>query len=155
MVFCTRIWTRTRFRLDLQGCSIRQSHNHILTASPVCLFRKVVVGYSNSLLFLRLNNDKRGGMRVVSFDRSPFKLFSLKFLNKSVQTPSCERPKTTQRTLFLSFEIKNCFQIAAYCSVGLRQTFHIVNLIETTVLHIHPDIWDGGKNRLSIINIFK
>jgi hypothetical protein len=33
--------------------------------------------------------------------------------DKSVQAPSCKRPKTTgtQRTLFLSFEIINCFPI--------------------------------------------
>ena len=65
-----------------------------------------------------LTNEKRGGLKVVAFDRSPFKLFSLKFSTKSVQAPSCERPKTTQRTLFLSFEIKNCFPIAV-----LRRSF--------------------------------
>jgi hypothetical protein len=48
---------------------------------------------------------------VVSFDRSPFKLFSLKFSNKSAQAPSGERPKTIQRTLFLLFVNNNCFQI--------------------------------------------
>ncbi len=32
-----------------------------------------------------LTNEKRGGVTLVSFDRSPFKLFSLKFLNKSVR----------------------------------------------------------------------
>jgi hypothetical protein len=58
-----------------------------------------------------LTNEKRGGLKVVAFDRSPFKLFSLKFSTKSVQAPTCERPKTTQRTLSLSFEIKNYFPI--------------------------------------------
>jgi hypothetical protein len=29
---------------------------------------------------------------------------------KSMQTPSCERVKTIQRTLFLSFENKNCWE---------------------------------------------
>jgi hypothetical protein len=47
-----------------------------------------------------LTNEKRGGLKVVAFDRSPFKLFSLKFSTKSVQTPSCERHKTAPRTLF-------------------------------------------------------
>ncbi len=37
-------------------------------------------------------------------------------------------------------------------SVGQRHTFHIIHLLETTVLYILPDIWDDGKNRLSIIN---
>jgi hypothetical protein len=55
---------------------------------------------------------KRGGLKVVAFDRSPFKLFTLRFSNKSVQAPSCERPRTAPRTLFLSFANNNCFQIA-------------------------------------------
>jgi hypothetical protein len=38
-----------------------------------------------------LTNEKRGGLKVEAFDRSPFKLFTLKFSNKSVQAPSCER----------------------------------------------------------------
>jgi hypothetical protein len=58
-----------------------------------------------------LTNEKRGGLKVAAFDRSPFKLFSLRFSAGSVQAPSCERPKTTQRTLFLSFESNNCFPI--------------------------------------------
>jgi hypothetical protein len=59
-----------------------------------------------------LTNEKRGGLYLASFDRSPFKIFSLRFSKESVQTPSCERTKTAQRTLFMSFEINNCFQIA-------------------------------------------
>ncbi len=39
-------------------------------------------------------------------------------------------------------------------SVGQRHTFHIIHLIETTALYILPDIWDDGKNRLTIINLF-
>ncbi len=46
-----------------------------------------------------------------AFDRSPFKLFTLKFSNKSVQAPSCDRPIATQRNLFLSFANNNCFPI--------------------------------------------
>jgi hypothetical protein len=56
-----------------------------------------------------LTNEKRGGLKVVAFDKSPFKLFTLRFSTKSVQAPSCKRPKTTQRTLFLSFQINNWF----------------------------------------------
>jgi hypothetical protein len=58
-----------------------------------------------------LTNEKRGRLILVSFDWSRFRLFMLKFSKESVQTPSCERPKTAQRTLFLSFEINNCFPI--------------------------------------------
>ncbi len=50
-------------------------------------------------------------VEVEAFDRSRFKLFTLIFSNKSVQAPSCEGPKTAQRSLFLSFEINYCFQI--------------------------------------------
>jgi hypothetical protein len=43
-------------------------------------------------------NEKRGGLRVISFDRPPFKLLSRKFSKESVQAPSYERHKTTQQT---------------------------------------------------------
>jgi hypothetical protein len=59
-----------------------------------------------------LTNEKRGGLSVVSFDRSPFKLFSLKFSNRLVQAPSCERHKTAPQTLFVLFANNNYFQIA-------------------------------------------
>ena len=59
-----------------------------------------------------LTNEKRGGLKVVAFDKSPFKLLTLRFSTKSVQAPSCRRPKTTHRNLFLSFEINNCFPVA-------------------------------------------
>ncbi len=45
-----------------------------------------------------LTNEKRGGLRVISFEWPPFKLLSRKFSKDSVQAPSCERHKTTQRT---------------------------------------------------------
>ncbi len=32
-----------------------------------------------------LTNEKRGGFKGVAFDRSPFKLFTLRFSNKSVK----------------------------------------------------------------------
>jgi hypothetical protein len=58
-----------------------------------------------------LSNEKIGNLKVVAFDRSPFKLFTLRFSNKSMQAPSYERQRTAQRTLFLSFESNNCFPI--------------------------------------------
>ncbi len=62
-----------------------------------------------------LTNEKRGGWRVISFDRSPFKLFSRKFSKESVQAPSCERHKTTQRTLFLLFANNFLFPLTLLC----------------------------------------
>ncbi len=70
-------------------------------------------GGGGDVMFKGLTNETRDGLKVVAFDRSPFKLFTLRFSNKSVQAPSSERPKTTRRTLFLSFEINNCLQITA------------------------------------------
>jgi hypothetical protein len=54
-----------------------------------------------------LANEKRGGLKVVAFDNSSFKLFTLKSSRESVQAPSCKRLKTTQQTPFLPFEINN------------------------------------------------
>jgi hypothetical protein len=50
-------------------------------------------------------------IKVVGFDRSPLKLFTLRFSSKLGQAPSCERPTTTQPHLFLSFENNYCFPI--------------------------------------------
>ena len=35
-----------------------------------------------------LTNEKRAGLTVAAFDRSPSKLFSLRFSNRSLQVPS-------------------------------------------------------------------
>jgi hypothetical protein len=40
--------------------------------------------------FKGINHDKRGGLKVASFDPSHFKLFTVKFSHKSVQASSCE-----------------------------------------------------------------
>jgi hypothetical protein len=50
-----------------------------------------------------LPNEKGGRFKVVSLDRSPFKLLTIRFSNKLVQAPSCDRHKTTQRSLFLTY----------------------------------------------------
>jgi hypothetical protein len=76
-----------------------------------------VIGNIVSILKV-LTNEKRGGLKVVEFDRSPFKLFMLKFSNKSVQSSSFERPKTAQRIMFLLFANNNCYLITLQCSVG-------------------------------------
>jgi hypothetical protein len=66
-----------------------------------------------------LNNEKRGGLKVVSFDRSPFTLFSLRFSNKSVQAKTAPRP---------CFYYLQTIIVSKYRHrVGLRQTFHIIH----------------------------
>jgi hypothetical protein len=74
---------------------------------------------------------KRGGFKVIAFDKSPFKLFTLKFLTKSLKALSCKRPKTIQRTLFLSFEINNCFPLTVLCRRLIKKSgkvaCHLVN----------------------------
>ena len=86
-----------------------------------------------------LTNENRGGLKVVAFDRSPFKLFTLRFSNKSVQAPSCERPRTAPRTLFLSFANNNCFQIMVLHRSCMKKSVklacHVVNSrIQTSLL---------------------
>ncbi len=56
------------------------------------------------------------------------KLFTLRFSNKFVLAPSCKRPKTTQRTLFLSFESNNCFPITIRLKKKSgKHAFHMEN----------------------------
>ncbi len=78
-----------------------------------------------------LTNEKRGGLKVVAFDKSPFKLFTLRFSTKSVQAPSCGRPKITQRTLFLLFESNSWFPITVKCRSFMKKSAklacHVVN----------------------------
>ncbi len=66
-----------------------------------------------------------------AFDRSLFKLFTLRFSSKSVQAPSCEKPKTTQRTLFLSFEINKLIPNNGIASEAYEKSrklvCHVVN----------------------------
>jgi hypothetical protein len=83
-----------------------------------------------------LTNENRGGLNLVSFDRSPFKLFSLRFSNKSVQAPSRERPKTAQRTLFLLFANKDCNPISASCPAATNFPHH--TLICNNGISVHP-----------------
>ncbi len=99
-----------------------------------------------------LANEKRGGVRAVSFDRSPFKLFSLKFSNKSVQAQYCERPKTTQWTPFLPFEINNCFQLYCTSSPKFEMTIKIGSSLSIIIFSknaitpaesINSDVWIG------------
>ncbi len=57
------------------------------------IFRTVIKYSSRDSIPLKvLTNEKRGGLTIVSFDRSRFKLISRKFSHKLVQAPSCERP---------------------------------------------------------------
>ncbi len=65
---------------------------------------------------------------VVSFERSGFKLFTLWFSN------ILDRPKTTQWTMFLSYEINNLFQTRPQ----YRHSSHIKHFTETTVLESSP-----------------
>ncbi len=94
-----------------------QRHPTLLKGPVLSIFVSVIKQFArinliricDQLLLKVLTNEKRGGLAMVSFDRFSFKVFSLLFSNKSMQAPSCERTKTTQRTLFLSFATNNCF----------------------------------------------
>jgi hypothetical protein len=96
-----------------------------------------------------LTNERRGGLKVVAFDRSPFMLFSLRFSTKSVQAQSCERPKTYQRTLSLSFEIKNWFPIAEPYE-KMRETYMPRGNSNTAI-----DFWSTLQISLEILALFE
>jgi hypothetical protein len=97
---CIEVWIETTSRKTVPKASIELSTGYFILR---IFFLKV------------LTNVKRGGLLVVSFDRSRFKLFLRKFFNKFRQAPSYERPKTAPRTLFLSFESNNFFPITVKC----------------------------------------
>ncbi len=77
---------------------------------------------------------------MVAFDKFLFKLFTLRFSNKLVRAPSCKRPKTTQRTLFLSFETKNCFPVTVLCRRLSKKSgkLHATWWIKTSLLVLCP-----------------
>ncbi len=77
---------------------------------------------------------RKGGMKEVGFAGSPFNILALDF--QTNRCPSCERPKTTQRKVFLLHEYNNCLQ---------TETGH----------HPRSDNREDGKKRLSIIPLFK
>jgi hypothetical protein len=83
-----------------------------------------------------LANEKRGGLKVVVFGKSPFKIFILRFSTKSVQAPSCERPKTTQQTLFLSLEINNYFLITVKCRRFIKKSGKLACHVENSNIAI-------------------
>jgi hypothetical protein len=56
-----------------------------------------------SHIFKSIVQERKEAGPVVLFDRSCIKLNSRKFSNKLVQAPSCERHKTSPRTMFLLF----------------------------------------------------
>jgi hypothetical protein len=59
---------------------------------------------SIKFFFKVLTLEKRGGLKVASFDRSRFKLFTLRFSKIFVQAENY-----TQQSLFLLFEYNNIF----------------------------------------------
>ncbi len=85
---------------------------------------------------------------MVAFDRSPFKLFSLRFSTNSVQAQSCERPKITRRTLSLIISNQELFLnsgIASELYEKIRETcMHVVDsniaLDSSPTIQIAPEI---------------
>jgi hypothetical protein len=81
-----------------------QLHELIVTLTNALVVTQEYNLQTAVIIYLKVfTNEKRGGLRVTSFDRPPFQLLSRKFSKESVQAPSCERHKTTQRTMFLLF----------------------------------------------------
>jgi hypothetical protein len=114
-----------------------------------------------------LTNEKRGGLAVVSFDRSRFKLLSRKFSNKYVLAPSFKRPKTAPRTLCLSFESNNCFLITVLCRRLMKKsgklTRHVVNLniaigslptLQISVVRVLVALFEKTYYEVPILTVF-
>jgi hypothetical protein len=80
---------------------------------------------------------KEVGWILVLFDWSRVKLFTLKFSNESVQATSYERPKSAQRTFFLSFEINNCFSLTVYCRRLMKKSGKLVWGVLNSNIAIH------------------
>jgi len=103
------VWEHSRLQLHVQ-----YRERHCITQFMLKLYRYIFVQRQHFVTQFHhskvLTNEKRGGLTLDSgINRSPVKLFSLWFLYKSMKAPSCKRPKTNQRTLFLSFAINNCY----------------------------------------------
>jgi hypothetical protein len=114
-------------------CHIAATGNLVFPAVAVSTFTYCSINLQGLFPLNVLTNEKRGGltMELVLFERSHFKLFSLKFANKSDLSSSCERHKIAQRTMFLLFENNNCFHITLQCRRLMKKSgklaFHVVN----------------------------
>ncbi len=113
-------------RLLKTSITLFHSKYKMLFSGAFSSFLSLYCEFHNLVVNLKvLTNEQRGGLKVVAFYRYPFKLFTLRFSSKSLQAPSCERPKTIQQTLFLSFKINNCLPIPCH-------NWLLVQLIMTT-----------------------
>jgi hypothetical protein len=74
----------------LKGFAVTMAYPRCLAARYCNLLP--VAAVIKQLYLKVLTNGKRGGLKVVAFDKSPLKLFTLRFSTKSVQAPSCKRP---------------------------------------------------------------
>jgi hypothetical protein len=78
--------------------------------------------------FKVLTNEKRGGLSVVSFDRSPFKLFSLKFSNNWCRPQPVRGLKLLREPCFYHLQTiivsSNAIQ---YCRAATTFSHHTLN----------------------------
>jgi hypothetical protein len=89
-----RLWFVSRFLLRSTK-PLLQSRNASVVMATAQLYWHVAPRPEVNKGFLKvMTNEKRGGLNLVLFDWSCFKLFTLKFSKESVQAPSYERPKT-------------------------------------------------------------
>ena len=101
-------------------------NRYVLIAHCKPQYRKLIIStYIQETVLKVMMNEKRALLKVVPFDRSPFMLFTLRFSNKSVQAPSCNRPKTARRTLFLFFANNVCFAITDFSHHTLNRNIGI------------------------------
>ncbi len=80
--------------LNIRDRSVGWEQPEGVIHSWICLDETLACLQSSNLL-----NSKISLTANFFKDRSPFKIFSLRFSTKSVQAPSCERPKTAANTV--------------------------------------------------------
>ncbi len=129
------IWASKSLVPIVEGNAVHQRSTHSCSGSKTNRnLRAIQQSYKikgTRYFFKSLDQWEKRWVESGSIDRSTFKLFLLRFSTKSMQVPSCERPKTSQQPLFLSFEIKNCFQIGvlrwSFMKKSGKLACHMVN----------------------------
>jgi hypothetical protein len=90
-----------------------------------------------------LTNEKRGGLKVVAFDRSPLQLFTLRFSNKSVQADASMKQSERKRPL--------CIWTSPDFFIPCFRFWMIFSILNSTVLGQNdPDVvtvrkWNVSK----------
>jgi hypothetical protein len=93
-----------------------------------------------------ITSEERGGLELAAFVRVLFKLFTLKYSNKTVKTSSCEIPKLLSEPCF--YYLNTIIICKHGINIGLQHNSHIV-LYSTLKQRSSPLAEKNVKNWLS------